>query len=53
MDKYYENVMNLNTAALVDAAGNIIKPPPKGATAARDQRLIQLSVRVNFDSEAA
>ena len=42
------NVTNLNTAALVDAAGNIVVPPPNAATAARDQRLIQLSVRFTF-----
>jgi hypothetical protein len=42
------NVTNLNTTALVDAAGNIITPPSNAATAARDQRLIQLGVRFNF-----
>ena len=42
------NVTNLNTTALVDAAGNIITAPPNAATAARDQRLIQLGVRFSF-----
>ena len=42
------NVTNLNTTALVDAFGNIVVPPPNAATAARDQRLIQLGVRFNF-----
>jgi hypothetical protein len=42
------NVTNLNTTALVDALGNIVVPPPNAATAARDQRLIQLGVRFNF-----
>jgi len=42
------NVTNLNTSALVDALGNIVVPSPNAATAARDQRLIQLGVRFNF-----
>jgi len=42
------NVANLNTTAEVDARGNILVPPPNAATAARDQRLLQLGVRVNF-----
>jgi len=42
------NVTNLNTTALVDALGNIVVPPPNAATAARDQRLIQLGARFTF-----
>ena len=42
------NVTNLNTTAQVDAFGNIIVPPPNAAIAARDQRLIQLGVRLVF-----
>jgi len=42
------NVTNLNTTASVDTLGNIVVPPPNAATAARDQRLIQLSVRFTF-----
>jgi hypothetical protein len=42
------NVTNLNTTAQVDAVANIIVPPPNGATAARDQRLVQLGLRFNF-----
>jgi hypothetical protein len=42
------NVTNLNTTAVVDALGNIVLSPPNAATAARDQRLIQLGVRFSF-----
>jgi hypothetical protein len=42
------NVTNLNTTAQVDAFGNIVVPPPNAATAARDQRLIQIGLRLNF-----
>ncbi len=42
------NVTGFNTTAQVDSAGNILRPPPNAATAARDQRLLQLGVRFNF-----
>jgi hypothetical protein len=42
------NVTGLNTTALVDSAGNVTRPSPNAATAARDQRLLQLGVRFNF-----
>ena len=42
------NVTNLNTTALVDALWTTVVQPPSAATAARDQRLIQLGVRLNF-----
>ncbi|MFN7998443.1 MAG: TonB-dependent receptor [Bryobacteraceae bacterium] len=42
------NVTNLNTTAQVDPLGNILIPSPNAATAARDQRLIQLGLRFNF-----
>jgi hypothetical protein len=42
------NVTNLNSTALVDALGNIAVQPPNAATAARDQRLIQLGARFTF-----
>ena len=42
------NPIGLNTTATVDALGNIVRPPSNAATAARDQRLIQLGVRFNF-----
>jgi hypothetical protein len=42
------NVTNLNTTAQVDPLGNILVPAPDAATGARDQRLIQLSLRFNF-----
>jgi hypothetical protein len=42
------NVTGLNSTASVDAAGNITSPNPNNATAARDQRLIQLGLRFNW-----
>jgi hypothetical protein len=42
------NVTNLDTTTQVNAFGNIIVPPPNAATAARDQRLIQIGVRFHF-----
>jgi hypothetical protein len=42
------NVTNLDTTAQVDAFGNVVVPPPNAATAARDQRLIQIGLRLNF-----
>lgn len=42
------NVTNLSTTAQVDALGNVLVPSLNAATAARDQRLIQLGVRLNF-----
>jgi hypothetical protein len=42
------NVTGLNTTAQVDSQGSITRPSPNAATAARDQRLIQLGVRFNF-----
>ena len=42
------NVTNLVTTAQVDAFGNVMAPPLNAATAARDQRLIQVGVRFSF-----
>ncbi len=42
------NVTGVNSTAAVDAQGNIITPASGAATAARDQRLIQLGVRFHF-----
>ena len=42
------NVTDLNTTAQVNAFGNIIVPSPNAATAARDQRLIQIGLRLHF-----
>ncbi|MEZ5399232.1 MAG: TonB-dependent receptor [Bryobacteraceae bacterium] len=42
------NVVGLNTTATVDPAGNIIVPPSLAASAALDQRLLQLGFRVSF-----
>jgi hypothetical protein len=42
------NPIGLNTTATVDAAGNITKPASNAATSARDQRLVQLGLRLNF-----
>ena len=42
------NVINLNTTASVDAAGNITTPASLAPTATRDQRLLQLGVRFNW-----
>ncbi len=42
------NVVGLNTTATVDPAGSIIVPPSLTATAALDQRLLQLGFRVSF-----
>lgn len=42
------NVVGLNTTATVDPAGNIIVPPSLNATAALDQRLLQLGFRISF-----
>jgi hypothetical protein len=42
------NVTGLNSTASVDASGNITSPNPNSATAARDQRLIQLGLRFNW-----
>jgi hypothetical protein len=42
------NVVGLNTTATVDPAGNIIVLPSLNATAALDQRLLQLGIRVSF-----
>ena len=42
------NVVGVNSTALVDAAGNTVVPATGAATAARDQRLVQLGVRLSF-----
>ena len=42
------NVTNLDTTAQVNVFGNIIVPSPNAATAARDQRLIQIGLRFKF-----
>jgi len=42
------NVTNLSTTAQVDAFGNILVPPQNAATAARDQRIVQMGIRFNF-----
>jgi hypothetical protein len=42
------NVVGLNTTATVDPAGSTIVPPSLNATAALDQRLLQLGFRVSF-----
>jgi hypothetical protein len=42
------NVTGVNSTAQVDANGNITTPASGFATAARDQRLIQLGVRFHF-----
>jgi hypothetical protein len=42
------NVTNLSTTAQVDAFENILAPSTNAATSARDQRLIQLGLRLNF-----
>lgn len=42
------NVTGVNSTAQVDTSGNITTPPSGFATAARDQRLIQLGVRFHF-----
>ena len=41
-------VTNLNTTAQVDGLGRMIASPPTAATAARDQRLVQIGMRLNF-----
>jgi hypothetical protein len=42
------NVVGLNTTATVDAAGNILVPPPLNWAAALDQRLLQFGIRIGF-----
>ncbi len=42
------NPIGLNTTATVDALGNITKPATNAVTGARDQRLLQLGLRLNF-----
>jgi hypothetical protein len=42
------NPIALNTTATVDVLGNVVRPQSNAATAARDQRLIQLGLRFNF-----
>jgi hypothetical protein len=42
------NVTGVNSTAQVDPAGNILVPASGAATAARDQRLIQLGARFHF-----
>jgi hypothetical protein len=42
------NVTGVNSTALVDTSGNILTPASGAATGARDQRLIQLGVRLHF-----
>ena len=42
------NVTNLNTTAQVDSFGNLVTSPPYASTAARDQRLIQMGLRLSF-----
>jgi hypothetical protein len=42
------NVTGVNSTALVDALGNIVVPASGAATGARDQRLVQLGVRLSF-----
>lgn len=42
------NVINLNSTATVDAAGNITSPATLAPTGARDQRLLQLGLRFNW-----
>jgi len=42
------NVTGINTTAQVDAQGNIVVPPPFAYTAALDQRLLQLGIKLNF-----
>ena len=42
------NVVGVNSTALVDAVGNSLVSATGNAVAARDQRLAQLGVRLNF-----
>ena len=42
------NVTTMNSTALVDATGQIVSPATGAATGARDQRLLQLGIRVSF-----
>jgi hypothetical protein len=42
------NVIAVNSTAQVDSVGNVIVPASGSATTARDQRLLQLGVRVTF-----
>lgn len=42
------NVVGVNSTALVDPSGNTLVPANGSATAARDQRLVQLGVRFSF-----
>ena len=42
------NVTGLNSTATVDTAGNITAPATLAPNASRDQRLLQLGVRVNW-----
>ncbi len=42
------NVINLNSTATVDAAGNITTPATLAPSGSRDQRLLQLGLRFNW-----
>ena len=42
------NVTGVNATALVDGFGNIVIPASGASTGARDQRLVQLGVRLSF-----
>jgi len=42
------NAVGVNSTALVDSAGNTLLPATGAVTVARDQRLVQLGVRVSF-----
>ena len=42
------NMISLNSTALVDSAGEMLAPPSRTATGARDQRLLQLGMRLTF-----
>ena len=44
----HTNVVGLNSTATVDPAGAILNSPSLGWTAALDQRLLQLGVRLAF-----
>ena len=42
------NVVGINSTTLVDAAGNTLVPATGAAISARDQRLLQLGIRLLF-----
>jgi len=44
----HSNITGLNTSATVDAAGNITAQPSFLATAARDNRLVQIGLKLSF-----